>query len=74
MIARIIERCLKVEPGERFPSATAVIAALSDGLRADGLGDFDRELGDYLRDPPAYNEKLPARLVDSTLAQMREAG
>jgi serine/threonine-protein kinase len=72
-LERIIERCLKVDPAERFPSATAVIAALSEGLRADGLGDFDGELAAYLRDPPGYNEKLPARLVTSTLGQMRDA-
>jgi hypothetical protein len=72
-LERIIERCLKVDPAERFPSATAVIAALTEGLRADGLGDFDGELATYLRDPPAYNEHFGERMVAASLAQMREA-
>jgi hypothetical protein len=72
-LERIIERCLRVDPAQRYSSASEVVAALGDGLRADGLGDLDAELNAYLRDPPAYNESFGARIVASTLAQMREA-
>jgi serine/threonine-protein kinase len=72
-LERTIEKCLQLEPQNRYAMASEVIAALSEGLRADGLGDFDRELESYLKDPPGYNEKFPARVVEVALKQMRAA-
>ena len=73
-LERAVERCLKVSPADRLQSASALIEALTDGLRGDGLGDFDGELQAYLRELPVYNERFPARIIESSLSQLRQSG
>jgi hypothetical protein len=72
-LERLIERCLRVKPEDRFASAAALAEALSEGLREDGIVDLDGELTAYLRDPPAYNEAFATRIVAHSLVQARTA-
>jgi serine/threonine-protein kinase len=72
-LERIIERCLRVNPADRYTSAREVVEALTAGLSADGLGDLDGELAAYLADPPEYNRRFAARVIASSLAQARAA-
>jgi hypothetical protein len=72
-LERVIKRCLKVAPEDRFPSADACADALRDGLVADGFGDVDAELTAYLRDPSGYNLVAEERIVATARLQAERA-
>ncbi|HEX4461799.1 MAG TPA: serine/threonine-protein kinase, partial [Polyangia bacterium] len=72
-LERVIERCLKPSPDDRFPTADACATALRDGLVADGFGDVDVELAAYLRDPAGYNRAAEERIVAAAKQQAERA-
>ena len=71
-IARIIARCLKKLPEQRYASAAEVRDAIDAHLRALQL-DWERELPDVIADPRAYASALETRLAPRYLALGREA-
>jgi len=72
-LERIIERCLRVEPDARYPSAEALAEALREGLTGDGFVDVDGELAAYLRDPAGYNERAGERIVTAARGEAERA-
>src|SRR5262249_44168997 len=73
-LERAIERCLRVDPGERFQSGEALAAALEAGVRRGGLSEIDRQNARDLPDPAApHNAAAEPRILATSIAQARAA-
>jgi serine/threonine-protein kinase len=63
-LSRIIGRCLRVEPAERYQTTGELVADLRSCLSEYGLQDTARELPRYFAAPEAYEEGLRPRVVE----------
>ena len=72
-LERVIAKCLRAVPAERYASGDEVAAALRELLGPCGLTDIDAELRAYFAEPGEYNGKLIPRLVERGLSRAREA-
>ncbi|RYE89502.1 MAG: serine/threonine protein kinase, partial [Myxococcales bacterium] len=71
--AAIVHAALEPDAARRTASMTAVHAALDAEWRMINLGDPRHELTAFLRDPAAYEQALPGRLVPGLREQGRQA-
>jgi len=72
-LASLIARCLSVDPAARPASAAEVRSALDQVLAECGLERPAEELLAFLRDPPEYKARFPARAVAALTARGDEA-
>jgi serine/threonine-protein kinase len=72
-LARIIDRALAREPGDRFPTMNDLALALTTELAAVGLVDVSRELRAFFTQPVAFQEALRTRLIDALMAAAERA-
>lgn len=68
-LARVIHRCLARSLADRYPSAEALIADLSEFVDASGVGEPDVALRAYLDDPDGFSRRLRLDLIDSLIAR-----
>jgi serine/threonine-protein kinase len=68
-LAGIIERCLQVDPGDRFASMEDLNAALRAWLTPRGLTDVEAEIAAWMADDEAYVTRLTARLIGVLMAR-----
>ncbi len=76
-ISRIVDRCLRVKPGDRYGSADALAAALNAELSGMGVSDPDALCADFLRAPGPHSASMvrtsPDRLLRWATVEL-EAG
>jgi eukaryotic-like serine/threonine-protein kinase len=68
-LARIIERLMQVEPGDRFADAGQVEAALRDVVVRGANCDAETLVRDFFADPAAYQARLLPAVVSATVAE-----
>ena len=72
-LERVIQKCLRPVPAERYANGDEVAAALRAMLEPLGLTDVDAELRAYFAAPGEYNAKLIPRLIERGLEHARTA-
>jgi eukaryotic-like serine/threonine-protein kinase len=68
---RIVGRCLKMAPAERYPDAAALAQDLGALCRSVGLEDQNRCLRHLLGDPDAFEADLRPRVAAAAVASTR---
>jgi serine/threonine-protein kinase len=71
--SNILQRTLRSTPEERPASMVELRAALLAELEALGFAETSREVTSFLRDPGAYDQRLPERLVPRLLERGEKA-
>ncbi|HWM88890.1 MAG TPA: serine/threonine-protein kinase [Kofleriaceae bacterium] len=72
-LARIIERLMRVEPGQRHADAAEVAAALREIVGRAGAGEPDDLLREHFADPASCRARLLPLVVSATVGGARDA-
>ncbi len=72
-LSAIIDRCLRVEPAERYANAGALRDALEQYLASVGIEDVRAELARWCARPDEAEETLRVRVVDELVARAEAA-
>ena len=68
---QLVLRCLKSEPGERYPGARALADELRKLAQASGLGDEKRVLRRFLDDPDRFEAEVRPLIADAAVERAR---
>ncbi len=71
-IERIVVRCLKNEPAERYPNAAALAQDLRAVIAHANLGEPTVALHRFLQDPDAFDAELRPRIAAQAVANARK--
>jgi serine/threonine-protein kinase len=71
--SRIVDRALARAPGDRYPDAGAMKAALLAELHRLGMSETERELEAWIDEPTAYAQAHEKRMIDKLVALGEEA-
>jgi serine/threonine-protein kinase len=70
---RILTRLLKKKPAERYPDVGALIRDIVSELASSGIEHPDADLGEFLREPDAFQQRLIERISERLRASGSQA-
>ncbi|HEX7599787.1 MAG TPA: serine/threonine-protein kinase [Polyangia bacterium] len=68
---RIVLRCLKPKPADRYQNADELAADLRELVKEAGLAPEQAVLGRFLKDPASVEAELRPRIADAAVAEAR---